>query len=477
MADHRRTKIVATLGPASADPERILALVAAGVNVFRLNFSHGSHADHARTYAAVREAEARTGQVLGVLLDLQGPKIRLVTFADPRGVTLERGQTFRLTRDDSPGDATRCGTTLPALIDEVQSGQRLLLADGLLELQVTAREPDALVTRVEVGGRLGHHQGINVPDSDLSIPALSEKDLADLAFGAGLPVDWVALSFVRRPEDLLAARAELDRLGCRARLMAKIEKPGAVARFDELLELADGIMVARGDLGVELPPEEVPVIQKHLVEHCQQVGKPVVVATQMLESMIHNPRPTRAEASDVANAIFDGADAIMLSGETAVGDWPVEAVAMMDHIARRVEASTAYRRRCNRYWPQDRPGVPAAVCHSACRLAEILPAAAIAGFTWTGATALRVARHRPLATVVGLTPFLHVARQLALGWGIQPVVAPDPAHSDTMAEQALHALGTAGLAAPGEAVVVIAGVPFGRTGTTNLIRVEHVPVR
>ncbi len=469
-----RTKIVATLGPATDPPGVLDALLEAGLDVVRLNFSHGQPADHRRRVQAVREAEARRHCAVGILQDLQGPKLRVGSFADPAGVALIAGDTFRLTRDASPGDASRVGTSLPQLIDELQPGQRLLLADGALELVVTAREPAALVCRVVLGGRLSGQKGINVPDSDLSVPALSAKDLADLALGRELGVDWVALSFVRCAADLAAARAELQRLESTARLLAKLEKPSAIEHLDEILDAADGVMVARGDLGVELAPERVPVIQKAVIDACQQRGLPVVVATQMLESMLHHPRPTRAEASDVANAIYDGADAVMLSGETAVGQYPVEAVQMMARIAAEVEASERFRRQLHRYPTGPCPGVAEAVCHSACRLAQILPARAIASFTWSGATARRVARHRPAATVVGLTPFATVARQLALSWGVVPVVAPDPTGTDSMTEMATSQLRAAGLAAPGDQVVVTAGVPFGCSGTTNLVRVERV---
>ncbi|MCC7491629.1 MAG: pyruvate kinase [Fimbriimonadaceae bacterium] len=471
--DHRRTKIVATLGPATDPPGRLDELVAAGVDVFRLNFSHGTAAEHRTRAAAVRAAEQRAGRPLGLLQDLQGPKIRTATLAAPP-VELRPGATIRLTRDTAPGDASRVGVTLPELIDEVAAGESLLLADGLLELRVTARESAALVCEVVHGGPLGNHKGINVPGSDLSVPALSAKDLADLAVGVELGVDWVALSFVRRVDDLQACRAELQRLGSPALLMAKIEKPSAVERGAELLAVADGLMVARGDLGVELPPAAVPVVQKRLVDACLAAGKPVVVATQMLESMIQHPRPTRAEVSDVANAIFDGADAVMLSGETAIGAYPVAAVRMMAQVAAEVEPSARYRQRLFQFEAQESPSIGAAVSHSACRLAQILPAAVVASFTWTGATARRLARHRPAARVVALTPFRKVARQLTLSWGLEPLTCPDPADSDRLTSVANEHLRAAGMVQPGDKVVLIAGVPFGRSGTTNLVRVEEI---
>jgi len=474
MTNRRRTKIVATVGPACQDPEVIRELIEAGVDVFRLNFSHGSLDQHRRNVESIRAAESEVEHAIGILQDLQGPKIRLAKFADPNGIELSAGDIFRLTTDDSPGNSNRCGTTLPDLITELEPEQRLLLNDGLVVLRVLACEREALVCRVEVGGPLSDHKGINVPDADLSVPALSEKDREDLAFGVELGVDWVALSFVRTADDLRQARDAMAEAGSTSQLMAKIEKPGAVARFDELLALVDGVMIARGDLGVELPPEDVPVIQKRLIAACIDAGKPVVVATQMLESMIQNPRPTRAEASDVANAMFELADAVMLSGETAIGQHPVAAVKMMDRVAREVEASPEFAASLHRFYPQPNPGVADAVSHSACRIAEILPASAIASFTWTGSTARRVSRHRPAATIVGLTPFESVARKLALGWGIVPLTAPDPTSSDTMCDQALAQLKEAGLLSIGDKVVVTAGVPFGRSGTTNMLRVEEV---
>ncbi len=473
MRDQRRTKVIATLGPASDAPEQIERLAEAGVDMFRLNFSHGTHDDHRRRADAVRCAEAHVGGRLGLLQDLQGPKIRVGTFAGPEGVELAPGDLFRLTADPAPGDRTRVGVTLPELVDELQPGQRLLLDDGLIELRVTDCEPGALVTEVLVGGPLTDHKGINVPEVDLSIPALSDKDIHDLELGADIGVDWVALSFVRRVEDLALARHHLQRVGSTALLMAKIEKPGAVRRFDEILAEADGVMIARGDLGVETPPEDVPLVQKDLVARCVRAAKPVVVATQMLESMIHRPRPTRAETSDVANAIFDGADAVMLSGETAIGSWPVEAAVMMDRVAREVEQSDPYAERFYRFHPQPDPNIPDAICHSCCRIAQILPARAVACFTWTGATARHVARHRPSARIAALTPFESVARQLTVSWGVIPLTTPDPTDLDTMVALALNRLRDSEMVDPGDTVVITAGVPFGQAGTTNLLRIER----
>jgi pyruvate kinase len=468
-----RTKILATLGPASASRERIAALAAAGADAFRLNFSHGTAPEHAAKVAAIRAVEADCGRPIAILQDLQGPKIRCGAFAAPGEVTLVAGQTFRLTLDDRPGDATRVGLTLPELIEDVGVGRRLLLRDGLLEVRVSAVEADALVCEVTRGGLLRDHAGINVPDLDLSVPALSAKDRADLAVGVELGVDWVALSFVRTPEDLLDARAELARLGSAARLMAKIEKPGAVTRFEAILAEADGIMVARGDLGVELPPQDVPVLQRRLVARCVEVAKPVVVATQMLESMTANPTPTRAEASDVATAIFELADAVMLSEETAAGSWPVESVAVMESIAEAVEASPEYRALLYRYYDVAEPGVEEAIAHSACRLAQVLSAPAIAACTWSGATARRLAHHRPTARVVAVTPSTAVARGLALSWGVTPRVADVAEGGEPLAAALLAEARAAGVVPPGEPLVLTGAVPFRGPGRTNLLRVER----
>jgi len=470
----RRTKIVATMGPASSKTPVIRKLIETGVDVFRLNFSHGKQEEHRQRCQTIRDLAQTIGRTVGILQDLQGPKIRVTTFADSAGVELVPGAKFVIDTDTAPGDINRVGTTLPQLCGEVHPGQRLLLDDGRIQLKCTAQKPDAVETEVVVGGRLTDHKGINLPDCDLSVPALSEKDVADLEFGAELKVDWVALSFVRTVSDLQTAREHLARVGSRAKLMAKIEKPGAVARFDDILVAADGIMVARGDLGVEMRPEQVPVIQKRIIHACIEAGKPVITATQMLESMVDAPIPTRAEASDVANAIFDGTDAVMLSAETAAGHYPVEAVQMMDRVAREVESSETYADRQYRAYARDLPTVQDAICHSACKTAEILEAAAIASFTTSGSTAWRVARHRPKAKIVALTPSREVARQLALGWGMIPVVTAKHTDSDNMAEDVLGILREVGLVHRGEKIIITAGLPLEHTGITNLLRVAVV---
>ncbi|GAA6755201.1 pyruvate kinase [Thermus thalpophilus] len=473
MGLFKRTKIVATLGPASSTKEVIRALAEAGVDVFRLNFSHGTPEDHKERVALVREVEEELGKTLAILQDLQGPKIRVGRFREGR-VELKAGQTFILTRKPVEGDETQVSLTYRGLPEDVVPGQVLLLDDGRIRLRVEKVVGDEIHTRVEVGGVLSDHKGINVPGADLSIPALSEKDIQDLALGAELGVDWVAVSFVRTRDDLLLARHYLSRYGSRAKLMAKIEKPSAVQRFEEILEEADGIMVARGDLGVEMPLEEVPIVQKRLILRAIAAGKPVITATQMLESMVQNPSPTRAEASDVANAIFDGTDAVMLSAETAAGAYPVEAVAMMARIAKAVESSPEFLQKLNVLRPAPTPTTQDAIAQAADDIVEAVGARAIVVFTATGGSARRVARTRPQVPILALTPSPEVKRQLALVWGVLPHLAPDPQDTDDMVRIALREVKALGLAQVGERVVIAAGVPFGVRGTTNLIRVERV---
>lgn len=473
MGPFKRTKIVATLGPASSTKETIRALAEAGADVFRLNFSHGTPEDHQRRVALVREVEKELGKTLSLLQDLQGPKVRIGRFREGR-VELKPGQTFVLTRLPVEGDETRVALTYQGLPEDVSPGQVLLLDDGRIRLRVEGVEGGEIRTRVEVGGILSDSKGINVPGADLSIPALSEKDIQDLALGAELGVDWVAVSFVRTRDDLLLARHYLARYGSRARLMAKIEKPSAVQRFEEILEEADGIMVARGDLGVEMPLEEVPIVQKRLILRAIAAGKPVITATQMLESMVQNPSPTRAEASDVANAIFDGTDAVMLSAETAAGAYPVEAVAMMAKIARSVEASPEFAQKLSVLRPAPTPTTQDAIAQAAEDIVEAVEAKAIVVFTATGSSARRIARTRPKVPILALTPSLEVVRQLALVWGVWPHLAPDPQDTDDMVRIALQKAKSCGLAQVGERVVIAAGVPFGVRGTTNLLRVERV---
>ncbi len=477
MSHLRRTKIVATLGPATSSPEMIRKLIEAGVNVFRLNFSHGSKDVHKRNVETIRDEADRLKFPVGILQDLQGPKIRTATFEEGK-VELEEGQTFLLTcDDDSPGDDTRVGVTYKNLYADVKIGDMLLLDDGRLSLRVTGIQHETIETEVVLGGTLSNNKGVNIPNADLSIPALTDKDTEDLVYGASLDVDWVAMSFVRSRDDLLLARHYLARAGSRAKLMAKIEKPSAVDRFEEILREVDGIMVARGDLGVELPPERVPMIQKRLIRGCVEAGKPVVTATQMLESMIGNPTPTRAEASDVANAIYDGTDAVMLSAETAVGDYPVEAVRMMNRIARSVESDPTYQKGMRERYPQPEDTTADAVSLGACQMAHNLSARTIVTFTSSGTTAQRVSRNRPDAPILALTPNLRAYRQLSVVWGVWPAMSDEIHSTDEMVSASsdmIMQLNISGDIAVGDRYVITAGVPFGMRGTTNLIRVERV---
>ena len=473
MNGYRRTKIVATLGPASSEPARMRELIEAGVNVFRINFSHGTADIHRVNVERVRSIAAELGVNVGILQDLQGPKIRVGKFAEDQ-IDLVVGAPFALTCDDaSPGDATRVGVTYAGLCQDVKPGDSLLLDDGRLALKVEAVQGATIRTVVTLGGVLSNNKGINIPEADLSIPALTDKDVEDLEIGAELDVDWVAMSFVRSRDDLLLARHYLARVGSKAKLMAKIEKPTAVERFAEILREVDGVMVARGDLGVELPPERVPQIQKKLIRACLDAGKPVVTATQMLESMIHNPTPTRAEASDVANAIYDGTDAVMLSAETAVGAYPVEAVQMMARIARTVEGDERYIADMRDHALPPDETTADAVSKGACDMAYALQAELIVTFSSSGTTAQRVARHRPSAPVLAITPSERVYRQLSIVWGVMPHLSADIASTDEMVGVATQVLTERKVVAPGTRYVITAGVPFGMRGTTNMIRVER----
>jgi len=473
----KRTKIVATIGPASRSRDLLSSLAKAGVDVFRLNFSHGHPEDHIETARLVREIADETGANLALLQDLPGPKIRVGRFHGG-GVHLEAGQSFTLvlgSPDEAPrGTVREVSLSYAGLGNDIEVGQVLLLDDGNLHLRVTALSASAIETEVEVGGPLTDLKGMNVPGAELSIAALTDSDIQALELGAELGVDWVAQSFVRSRDDLVITRGHLGRLDSAARLMAKIETPAAVERFDEILSAADGIMVARGDLGVEMPPEDVPVIQKRLISATHQAGKPVVTATQMLESMVHHARPTRAETSDVANAIFDGTDAVMLSAETAIGDHPVASVEMMRKVADAVEASPAFeeRRRLLRFEAAE--ATPAAIAKAACEVAETLSARAILVFTAGGSSAWRIARNRPRIPVLALTPQASVRASLALAFGVRTELAPVITDADEMVAIAIERARAHGMAEPGERIVITAGVPFGVQGTTNLVWVERV---
>jgi pyruvate kinase len=466
----RRTKVIATLGPASSTAEVIERLYRAGADVFRLNFSHGSHEDHAARIAIIREVERKVGRPIGILADVQGPKLRVGRFQGGR-VQLQTGQNFRLDLSPTPGDVRRVNLPHPEIIEAAGIGTTLLLDDGKLRLRVTRKREDHLETEVVVGGALSDRKGVNVPDVVLPIPALTEKDRADLDFVLEKGVEYIGLSFVQRPEDVAEAKAIA---AGRAWIMVKMEKPQAVENLDAILELADCVMVARGDLGVECPPEEVPLIQKQIVRAARKLGKPVVVATQMLESMITAPAPTRAEASDVATAVFDGADAVMLSAETAAGQYPFEAVNIMDRIVARVEQDPDWRKVTDGNRPAPERSSADAISAAARQVAHTIEAEVIATFTATGKTTLRVARERPDCPILGLTPGIATARRMAVVWGVHPLTASE-AHSMTeVVNKAVRAALQEGFVKRGDEVVVTAGVPFGQAGTTNALRVAVV---
>ncbi len=466
----RKVRILATLGPASRDPAMIETLMRAGADAFRLNMSHGDHADHAAAVDAIRALEKTTGRPSTILADLQGPKLRVGRFADGL-VALRTGDAFVLDLDPAPGDATRVQLPHKALYPVLTPGQRLLLDDGKVILRIVEQASDRLVTRIEVGGPLSNHKGLNVPDVVVPLAALTAKDRVDLAFAIDQGVDWIALSFVQRPEDLAEARTLI---GGKAALLAKLEKPAAIERLEEIIEASDAVMVARGDLGVELPPEKVPPIQKRIVKTARMMGRPVVVATQMLESMIKSPSPTRAEVSDVATAIYDGADAVMLSAESAAGDWPEQAVAMMDSIARAVEDDPDYYARV--HFTETAPDATTAdaIASAAARIVDTVSAATIVCYTTSGGTARRVARERPRVPMLVLTPKLQTARRLGLLWGTHAVHTRDVHSFEEMVAKSKRMALRARVARGGDPVVMMAGVPFGTPGATNVLHVVRL---
>lgn len=466
----RRTKIIATLGPASSSPDMLARLFQAGADVFRLNFSHGTHADHAERFRMIRELEERFQRPIGILADVQGPKLRVGNFSGGR-VHLQTGHSFQLDLNPTPGNATRVNLPHPEIIEAANIGTTLLLDDGKLRLRVRRKRADALETEVVVGGPLSDHKGVNVPDVVLPIPALTAKDREDLQFAVEHGANYIGLSFVQRPEDVAEAK---ELTGGKAWVMVKLEKPQALDNLDGILALTDAVMVARGDLGVELPPEEVPLAQKRIVRAARQLGKPVVVATQMLESMINAPAPTRAEASDVATAVYDGADAVMLSAETAVGQYAYEAVNMMDRIVARVEQDNGWRAMIDASRPDPEHSSADAIAAAARQVAHTIGAQAIVGFTAFGATALRVARERPDAPIIGLTPHEATARRLAVVWGVHAVVLPDVHSMGEAVTRASRVAASEGFAQHGDSVVVAAGVPFGQAGSTNALQVATV---
>jgi pyruvate kinase len=463
----RKVKILATLGPASRSPEMIGKLLQAGVDAFRVNMSHGDHETHAATIAAIRAAEKEFHRPIAVLCDLQGPKLRVGTFREGRTV-IRHGSHFTLDRDPTPGDETRVCLPHPELFGVLHKGQRLLIDDGKLRLRVIRADDNEIFCSAEVGGMISDRKGVNVPDAVVPVPALTEKDRRDLAFAVAQGADWIALSFVQRPEDVAEARRLMGGYGA---LMAKIEKPAAIDRIDEIIELSDGIMVARGDLGVELNPEDVPPLQKQIVAATRRSGKPVVVATQMLESMIESPAPTRAEVSDVANAVYDGADAVMLSAETAAGAWPVEAVTIMHRIAMQVERDPGIAQQMS-YSNITPDRTTADALSAACaQIARTVTVAGVIVFTASGSTARRVARERPNVRMLVLTPSLNTARKVALLWGAYPVHTKDIGSFEEMIAKGKRMALRHGFGEAGSKLIALAGVPFGTPGATNLLHV------
>ncbi|TMH00911.1 MAG: pyruvate kinase [Betaproteobacteria bacterium] len=470
MRRHRNAKIVATLGPASASEAMIRSLFLAGVDVFRLNFSHGTHEQHRERLQQIRNVERDVGRPIGVLADMQGPKLRVGTFANGP-VTLVAGSPFRLDLTDKPGDATRAYLPHPEIFAALKPGSNLLLDDGKLRLRVTRCTAEFAETEVIVGGPLSERKGVNVPDAVLPVSALTEKDRRDLEFALELGVEWLALSFVQRPEDLDEARALAKG---RARIMTKLEKPSAVERLDDIVEKSDAIMVARGDLGVELPAEKVPAIQRRVVRACRRQGKPVIVATQMLESMISSPVPTRAEASDVATAIYHGADAVMLSAESASGKYPLQAVQMMERILAEVESDPYHRQLLKASQTRAQATSADAICAAMDTIAGLLPVAVIVTYTTSGSTSLRAARERPIPPILSMTPTLATARCLALVWGVHSVQTPDVSDVAEMVEHACQRAVAEEFAKPGDTILISAGMPFGTPGATNLLRIAAV---
>jgi len=463
----RHSKIVCTIGPATRSPRMIRKLLLAGMDVARLNFSHGTHAGHAQSIAMLREAAAAFEKPIAILADLQGPKIRTGALAGGGTVTLRPGQPFVITTAKILGDSTRVSTIFRPLPREVKAGDRILLSDGLIELRVERVRRQEVMCQVVNGGLLGEHQGINLPGVKLRVPALTDKDRKDLRFALAHGVDYIAVSFVRRPEDVLLAKSLIRRAKKDTPVIAKLEKPEAIENLEAILRASEGVMVARGDLGVEMSPERVPVVQKNIIARAREFRRPVITATQMLESMTENPRPTRAEASDVANAIFDGSDAVMLSAETASGKYPVEAVQMMARIIEEAEASI---HEFSRPAPEERLKVPETVAELVCHASRELHMKLIAVFTHSGFTARLISRYRPLVPIMAFTPVANTRRRMALLWGVTSRHISDIKKIDGLAAIAEKRLLEERLVRKGDVIGIVAGTPMGICGTTNFMK-------
>ena len=466
----RKVKILATLGPASSSPAMVRRLMLAGADAFRINMSHGTHAQKTKLVEAIRALEKELKRPTTILFDLQGPKLRVGKF-EGGSTELQKGQRLILDRDRHPGNSHRVELPHPELFESISAGDRLLIDDGKVRLKVIEAEDQRIITEVQVGGRISDHKGVNVPDILVPIPALTDKDRKDLAFALEQKTDWIALSFVQRPEDVAEARSLI---GDKAALMAKIEKPAAIDRLTDIIALADGVMVARGDLGVELPPEDVPPLQNRIVATARQYGKPVVVATQMLESMITSPTPTRAEVSDVATAIYEGADAVMLSAESASGEYPLEAVTMMDRIATSVELDPIYSSRIHFTETKLEPTTADAIAGSARQIASTISAAAMGCYTSSGSTARRIARERPSVPIMAMSASMTNTRRMGLIWGVYAVHTRDVSSFEEMVEKGKRMALRHKLATGGDRLVLMAGVPFGVSGSTNVVHVVRL---
>lgn len=466
----RQTKIVATLGPASNSEEMIEKLFLTGVDVFRLNFSHGKHEDHAERVKSIRAVEKRHGRPIGIIADLQGPKLRVGKFEHGH-IELKPGMKIRLDLDKTEGNEKRVNLPHPEIIVTLMPGAYILCDDGKVRMKIVDKGSDFLMAEVVSGNKLSNNKGVNVPNVVLPIAALTEKDRKDLSAALDMGVDWIAQSFVQRPEDVAEAR---KLIAGRAWLMAKIEKPSAIEMFESILDHVDGIMLARGDLGVEIPPEDVPSVQKKVVRQVRYAGKPIIVATQMLESMIENPAPTRAEASDVATAVYDGTDAVMLSAETAAGQYPLEAVSIMDRICHKVESDEVYRRIMDTNHPDAETEAGDAITVAACQVAQTIKAACITNYTSSGSTTLRTARQRPPMPILSLSHSQATTRRLMLCYGVYAVFTEDKKTFGEAVAAAVEQAAITGLAKKGQRLVMTAGVPFGTPGSTNILRVAWV---
>ncbi len=473
MLEVRKTKIICTIGPASGSPEKLREMIGAGMNVARLNFSHGDHEGHKKIADMVKAVRAELGTPTALLLDTKGPEIRLGVFDAP--VTLEKGKPFRLTFDDSVGDSAHASVTYKNLWRDISAGGCILIDDGLVELKATAVNEDGIDCRVVSGGTISSRKGVNVPGVKLSIPFLSERDKSDILFGIEQDFDFIAASFTQCAADIEAIRALLEKHGGQdIRIIAKIENAAGVENIDEIIKVSDAIMVARGDMGVEIPMEEIPIIQKKLISKAYNAGKPAITATQMLESMTHHPRPTRAEITDVANAIYDGTSAIMLSGETAAGEYPVESVRTMALIATRTERDINYIERFRQNQLSGFSNVTTAISHAACTTAHDLGANAIITVTKSGLTARMMSRFRPVTPIIGCSPVEKVCRQLSLSWGVTPMRIEVQTTSDALFEHAISVAAKNGYVDYGDLAVITAGMPLGVSGTTNILKVQIV---